>query len=122
MFSKSKTAINTIGQESMYVLEKSRSAIYKEANDVDIDLAKHLLETYKEKMTKLKNEIDANQLYDNTYFDYEFETLFYAIDKLLSLLGSTNTKEKELEASIYQSHICSQDEHIRQGIEEVENP
>lgn len=120
MFSKSKIAIDTIGPESLYVLEKSRSAIFKETG-VDTDLAKTLLKSHKKNFQKLKSIIDETPIYDNSYFDYEFKTMFYAIDKLLLAIENIKNEDDELEAVIFQSHLRNQDDKIRQVIEEAEN-
>lgn len=117
MFSKSKIAIDTIGNESFYVMEKSGTAIYKE-NHVDVDLAKSLILAYISKYQDLKSKIDIDPIYDNSYFDHEFETLNYALQKLHSILGNVESKEKELEASIFHQHFCKQDKKIRTAIEE----
>ncbi|HFG6923725.1 hypothetical protein NQ659_09225 [Acinetobacter baumannii] len=119
MISNSKTAIDTIGNESHYLLEKTRAAIFGVENAY-LQIALNLLKDYREKLTLLKQRIDESSLYDNFYFDYEFETTFFAIDKLSSLLGRIHTKEQELEAAILQSHIAAQDNLIRSGIEEAE--
>ncbi|MDN8266354.1 hypothetical protein QZK22_00715 [Acinetobacter baumannii] len=119
MISNSKTAIDTIGKESHYLLEKTRAAIFGVENAY-LQIALNLLRDYREKLTLLKQRIDESPLYDNFYFDYEFETTFFAIDKLSSLLGRIHTKEQELEAAILQSHIAAQDNSIRNGIEEAE--
>lgn len=119
MISNSKTAIDTIGKESHYLLEKTRAAIFGVENAY-LQIALNLLKDYREKLILLKQRIDESSLYDNFYFDYEFETTFFAIDKLSSLLGRIHTKEQELEAAILQSHIAAQDNLIRSGIEEAE--
>ncbi len=119
MISNSKTAIDTIGNESHYLLEKTRAAIYGVENAY-LQIALSLLKDYREKLTLLKQRIDASPLYDNSYFDYEFETTFFAIDKLDSLLGRIHSKEQELEAAILHSHIAAQDDSIRRAIEETE--
>ncbi|MCZ2977913.1 hypothetical protein ACIAMG_14490 [Acinetobacter baumannii] len=119
MISSSKTAIDTIGRESHYLLEKTRAAIFGVENAY-LQIALNLLKDYREKLTLLKQHINESPLYDNFYFDYEFETTFFAIDKLSSLLGRIHTKDQELEAAILQSHIAAQDNLIRSGIEEAE--
>lgn len=119
MFSKSQIAIDTIGRESLYVLEKSGTAITKEPG-TDTEFAKSLLRSYKENFQELKSLIDASPIYDNSFFDHEFKTLFFAIDKLLLAIGNIRNEEDELEASIYQSHIRKQDDIIRSAIEEDE--
>lgn len=120
MFSKKTIVIKTIGPESMYLLEKSRSVIYTQ-NIHDIDLVKDLFTHYTDGLNKLKAGIDQSVIYNESYLDYEFKTLFFAIDKLTSLLGNTESEDKRLEASIYQSHIRRQDETIRKIIEESDN-
>ncbi|WP_111859390.1 hypothetical protein [Acinetobacter sp. CFCC 10889] len=120
MFSTSKIAIETIGPESLYVLEKSGSAIFKEPG-VDTDLAKSLLKSHKENFQKLKAVIDQKSIYDNSYFDYEFKTMFYAIDKLLLAIENIKNEDDELEAVIFHKHICKQNDKIRKAIEESEN-
>ena len=117
MFSKSKIAIETIGNESLYVMEKSGAAIYKE-DHFDIDIAKELILGYIHQYQDLKSKIDSDPIYDNSYFDHEFETLTYALYKLHSILGNVDSKEKELEASIFHQHFCKQDKKIRIAIEE----
>ena len=119
MFSQSQVAIDTIGRESLYVLEKSGTAITKEPG-IDTEFAKTLLKSYKENLQELKTLIDASPIYDNSFFDYEFKTLLFAIDKLLLAIGNIRNEEDELEASIYQSHIRKQDDKIRSAIEEDE--
>ncbi|MFX9652679.1 hypothetical protein CAT67_11290 [Acinetobacter baumannii] len=119
MISNSKTAIDTIGKESHYLLEKTRAAIYGVENAY-LQIALNLLKDYRENLTLLKQRIDGSALYDNFYFDYEFETIFFAIDKLNSLLGRIHSKDQELEAAIFHSHIAAQDNSIRRGIEEAE--
>ncbi|MFV5640733.1 hypothetical protein [Acinetobacter oleivorans] len=119
MISNSKTAIDTIGKESHYLLEKTRAAIFGVENAY-LQIALNLLKEYREKLSLLKQRIDESPLYDNFYFDYEFETTFFAIDKLSTLLGRIHSKEQELEAVILQSHIAAQDNLIRSGIEEAE--
>jgi len=119
MISKSEIAKKTIGAESLYVLEKSGAAIFKEP-DVDVEFAMRLLSSYQDGFTKLKQEIDQSNIYDNSYFDYEFETLLFAIKKLIALLSQERTPEQNIEASIYQQHIRKQDDDIRQAIEDAE--
>ena len=120
MFSKAKLAIDTIGPESLYVMEKSRSAIFKNPG-VDTNLAKTLLQSHKEKFQKLKSIIDQSPIYNDSYIDYEFKTMFYAIDKLLLAIENISNENDEFEAVIFQSHFCKQDDTIRRIIEEVEN-
>lgn len=119
MFSQSDIVIKTIGRESLYVMEKSGTAIYKQPG-VDVDLAINLLSNYQEGLVRLKQEVDQGSIYDNSYFDFEFTTLLFAINKLISLLGHSRTDEQDIEASIYQQHICQQDDSIRRAIEESE--
>jgi len=119
MFSSSKTAIETIGQESLYVLEKTGAAIHG-VDDAYLQIALTLLKDYKEKLTNLKKRVDESPLYDSTLFDYEFETMFYAIDRLYAALGNIRSKEQELEATVFHSYICAQDKRVRTWIEEVE--
>lgn len=119
MFSKSDIVIRTIGRESLYVMEKSGTAIYKQPG-VDVDLAISLLSNYQEGLIKLKQEIDRGSIYDNSYFDFEFATSLFAINKLISLLSHSRTDDQDIEASIYQQHIRQQDDTIRRAIEESE--
>ncbi|MGR2670819.1 hypothetical protein ACUXVT_06025 [Acinetobacter soli] len=119
MISTSRTAIDTIGNESFYVLEKTGSAIFDNDNAY-LQIALSLLKEYKIKLGNLKIRIDENPVYDRKQFDYEFETLFYALDRLYNLLGNTQTKEKQLEATIFHSYICSQDNRLRSLIEDSE--
>ncbi len=119
MISKSEIAKKTIGTESLYVLEKSAAAIFREP-DVDVEFAIRLLSSYQDGFTKLKQEIDQSNIYNNSYFDYEFETLLFAIKKLIALLSQERTHEQNIEASIYQQHIRKQDDDIRQAIEDAE--
>ncbi|MCU4539651.1 hypothetical protein KTJ16_00460 [Acinetobacter bereziniae] len=119
MYSKSKVAIENIGPESLYVIEKTGSAIYKDPG-IDTNLAKDYLKPYKEGFQKLKAEIDKSDVYDNSYYDYEFDTLFYAIDKLYLALGNINSEEEILEARIFHIHMSRQDDKIRRSMEESE--
>ncbi|MDO7353937.1 hypothetical protein Q5X30_05395 [Acinetobacter baumannii] len=119
MLSKSKIVIDCIGQESLYVLEKSGSAIYKTPG-VDTNVAKDLLKSYKEGLQKLKTIIDSSPSYDNSYYDFEFKTMIYAIDKLLLAIGNIKSEDDEIEAAIFQSYLRKQDESIRKTIEEEE--
>lgn len=119
MISESKVVIENIGKESMYVLEKSGTAIFKDPG-VDTDLAKSLLESYKTGLLKLKTVIDNSPIYDNSYFDFEFKTMIYAIDKLLLAIGNIKSDDDEIEASIFQSYLRKQDKSIRAAIEEAE--
>lgn len=117
MISKAEIIVKTIGSESLYVLEKSRMVIYKE-NHTDIDFAKSLLRNYKERLENLEKEVVKDQLIDHTYLEYEFKTVYYAIDKLLNLLGNIKSENDKLEAMIFQSHIRRQDELLRSVVEE----
>ncbi len=119
MFSKSELAIEMIGRESFYILEKTGSAIYK-GQCVDTTLALSLLLTYKEKLQDLKEKIDESDLYDSDVFEYAFKTIFHAISRLASLLGNISSEQDELDAVIYHSSISKQDELIRTLIEEFE--
>ena len=119
MFSKSKLAIEMIGRESFYVLEKTGSAIYK-GKCVDTTLALSLLQTHKEKLQDLKERIDESDVYDTDTFEYAFKTIFHAINRLAGLLGNISSEQDELDAVIYHSSICKQDELIRTLIEEFE--
>lgn len=119
MISESKIVIENIGKESMYVLEKSGTAIFKDPG-VDTDLAKSLLVSYKTGLLKLKTVIDNSPIYDNSYFDFEFKTMIYAIDKLLLAIGNIKSDDDEIEASIFQSYLRKQDKSIRTAIEEAE--
>lgn len=119
MISTSRTAIDTIGNESFYVLEKTGSAIFDDDSSY-LQLALTLLKEYKIKLENLKSRIDESPLYESEQFNYEFETLFYAIDRLYNILGNTQTKQKQLEASIFHSFICSQDHRLRSWIEDSE--
>ncbi|WHP06336.1 MULTISPECIES: hypothetical protein [Acinetobacter] len=118
MISTAEIVVKTIGKESFYVLEKSGTAIHKESG-IDTNFAKGLLQTYKEQLQTLEEKVISSQIIDHTNLEYEFKTSYYAIDKLLSLLGNINSESNTLEAMIFQSHIRHQDEHIRLAIEEV---
>lgn len=119
MFSKSELAIEMIGRESFYILEKTGSAIYK-GQCVDTTLALSLLLTHKEKLQDLKEKIDESDLYDSDVFEYAFKTIFHAIARLTSLWGNISSEQDELDAVIYHSSISKQDELIRTLIEEFE--
>lgn len=119
MLSKSKIVIDCIGPESLYVLEKSGSAIYKTPG-VDTNFAKDLLRSYKEGLQKLKTIIDNSSFYDSSYYNFEFKTMIYAIDKLLLAIGNIKSEDDEIEAAIFQSYLRKQDESIRKTIEEEE--
>jgi hypothetical protein len=117
MTSSEKIVIDTIGRESMYVIEKTRAAIYK-IPGIDTDLAKSLLMKYQEKLLLLKDEIDKSEKYDNSFFEYEFKTALHAIKKLQNYLGNICNESDELDASIMHSHIYAQDKRIRSAITE----
>lgn len=119
MYSKSEIVKNTISQESFYILEKSGTAIHKEPG-VDVELAIKLLLSYKTNLLKLKHGLDQENLYNKSFFDYEFETTLFAITKLANLLEQSRTQEQNIEASIYHKHISLQDEIIRKAIDESE--
>lgn len=110
---------STIGLESMYVLEKSGSAIHKEYNCVDVDLAKTLLNSLNDNYSKLEGSIKNEEFYTDSYLAHEFQTLFLAIDKLNDFLGTKLSEKEALEASIFQQHIRKQDKYIRDAIEQV---
>lgn len=115
----SKVATDNIGPESMYLQEKTGSAIWKEPG-ADTELVISLLKSYKERLLKLKTVIDSSSIYDNSYFDFEFKTMIFAIDKLILLIGNIKSEEDQLEASIYRSHLCEQDYSIRKALQEIE--
>ena len=118
MISQAKIVIDSIGSESFYVLEKSGTAIFKDS-PIDISFAKDLLIAYKKGLVKLENDVISNESIDYTNLEYEFKTVYYAIDKLLNLLGNIDSESKTLEAMIYQQHVRNQDDHIRKAIEEI---
>lgn len=119
MFSKSEVAINTIGLESLYVLEKSRTALYKQPG-TDTEFAKNLLQSYKQKFQELELIIQSSPIYDYSFFEHEFKTMLFAIDKLILAIGNIRNEKDLIEASIYQSHLSNQDDSIRTAIEEAE--
>lgn len=111
----------TIGKESFYVLEKSGVAVF-ERTASNVDFAVAMLNSFKKSYQALYDQIKDQPNYAPEYYDYEFKLLFFAIDKLSNLLKMRHTPENELEASVIQSFLRSQNETLRAGFKEMGEP
>lgn len=119
MSTLSKIVEDTIGQDSFYILEKSGNAVL-DRNASTVDFAVAMLNSFKNSYQALYEQIRDQPYYHPEYYEYEFKLLFFAIDKLSRLLKMPLSEENELEASMVQSFLRSQNDALRAALQAAE--